>query len=76
MYQKMKIMKPIDENQGKRTTDPSNVSQNPTHKSSKKPIQDNDDTSTYVDLDKTNFADRKHGRTNDSLGPDHEPGTV
>lgn len=71
---KFEIMKPANENQAKRNTDPSNVSKNPSHKSIKK-VEDSETTS-YVDLDKANFADRKHGRTNDSLGPDHEPGTV
>lgn len=71
------IMKPTNENQTTRNTNPSNVSQNPPHKQ-KQDINDRDDdqTTTNVDLDKANFADRKHGRTNDSLGPDHEPGTV
>ena len=69
-------MKPVNENQRNRNTDPSNVSQNPTHKSSKRDTIDNDEATTNVDLDKANFADRRHGRTNDSLGPDHEPGTV
>ncbi len=75
MYQNVKAMKP-NENQNKRNTDPSNVSQNPTHKQSKTNPADDDQSTTYVDLDKANFADRKHGRTTDSLGPDHEPGTV
>ncbi len=69
-------MKPSNENQKKRPADPSNVSQNPPHKSVEKAVEDDDHSTTYVDLDKANFADRKHGRTADSLGPDHEPGTV
>jgi len=69
-------MEPVNKNQTKRNTDPSNVSQNPTHKQSKINPEEDDQNSTYVDLDKANFADRKHGRTHDSLGPDHEPGTV
>ncbi len=73
-------MKPIDQNKRDRDTDPSNVQQTPDHKSrpdAKRITDQEDDTSsTYVDLDKGNFADRPHGRTNDSLGPDHEPGTV
>lgn len=69
-------MKPTNENQKNRTTDPSNASHNPPHKSGKKNAEDDDQLTTYVDLDKTNFADRKHGRTADSLGPDHEPGTI
>lgn len=76
MYQNVKAMKPIDENQKKRNTDPNNVSQNPTHKQGKSNPADTDHSTTHVDLDKANFADRKHGRTTDSLGPDHEPGTV
>lgn len=69
------IMKPTNENQTTRNTNPSNVSQNPPHKRSVQET-DEDQAATNVDLDKANFADRKHGRTNDSLGPDHEPGTV
>lgn len=37
---------------------------------------DADGSSPYVDLDKSNFTERTHGRTTKSLGPDHEPGTV
>ncbi len=69
-------MKPTNENQNRRTSDPSNVSQNPAHKPGKSNPADKDNSTTHVDLDKANFADRKHGRTTDSLGPDHEPGTV
>ena len=69
-------MKPTNEKQRSRTTGPSNVSQSPSHKSRKKNVEDNDHLTTYVDLDKANFADRKHGRTNESFGPDHEPGTI
>lgn len=70
-------MKPINENQKKRPSDPSNVSQNPAHKPGRaNPADDDAHLTTHVDLDKANFADRKHGRTTHSLGPDHEPGTV
>ncbi len=68
-------MKPVNENKTNRSTNPSNVSQNPPHKPGVKKGQANESASS-VDLDKANFADRRHGRTNDSLGPDHEPGTV
>lgn len=37
---------------------------------------DADGSSPYVDLEKSNFSERKHGRTAGPLGPDHEPGTV
>ncbi|MEJ7780263.1 MAG: hypothetical protein WKF68_11810 [Daejeonella sp.] len=67
-------MKPANENKTNRSTNPSDVSQNPAHKKVKS-VKDDESTSS-VDLDKANFADRKHGRTNDSLGPDHEPGTI
>lgn len=54
------------------------ITPNQSVKSKKSLVKDTDadGSSPYVDLDKANFADRKHGRTNDSLGPDHEPGTV
>lgn len=37
---------------------------------------DADGSSPYVDLDRSNFTERPHGRTNEPMGPDHEPGTV
>ncbi len=37
---------------------------------------DAEGSSPYVDLNKANFTERKHGRTKEPLGPDHEPGTV
>ncbi|MHB1178628.1 MAG: hypothetical protein ACYCZO_09890 [Daejeonella sp.] len=64
-----------DENKTNKGTNPSNVSQNSAHKSKVKNVEDEESTSG-VDLDRSNFADRKHGGTNDSLGPDHEPETV
>ncbi len=37
---------------------------------------DADGSSPYVDLEKANFSERRHGRTAGPLGPNHEPGTV
>ena len=67
-------MKPTNENQNIRNTNQTHVNQTPADK--KKLEEDDDQATTPVDLDKANFTDRKHGRTHDSLGPDHEPGTV
>lgn len=65
-------MKPKNENQRPGNAKPSNSQQK-----IKRPGTGEEDTSSpYVDLDKANFTDRKHGRTNESLGPDHEPSTV
>jgi hypothetical protein len=75
VYLNVKIMEPTNEKQNRRT-DPSNVNQNPGHRQAPKQVEDDDKSETNVDLDKGNFADRRHGRTHDSLGPDHEPGTV
>ena len=70
-------MKSTNENETRRHTDPSNVNRNAPDSPRKKSAQEEvDQSTTYVDLDKTNFAERKHGRTTESLGPDHEPGTV
>ncbi len=66
-------MKPINENRADRNTKPTNnqekIKGNPK-------TEEDQSSSPYVDLDKANFTDRKHGRTHESLGPDHEPGTV
>lgn len=37
---------------------------------------DADGLSPYVDLNKSNFSDGKHDRTNDASGSDHKPGLV
>jgi hypothetical protein len=66
-------MKPINENQADRNTRP--VNRTEAIKGKPRPEED-ESSSPYVDLDKANFTDRKHGRTKESLGPDHEPGTV